>query len=108
SRLLARFPESRRVFQRDGNCYRAGDAFTQPDLARTLKRIARDPNDFYRGETAKLIVEEMKRGGGLITLKDLRDYRPVVRTHLRGIYRGYQIVSMPPPSSGGIAILESL
>ena len=105
---LSQFPESRRVFQRDGNYYRRGDLFQQPDLALTLKRIEeRGPSEFYRGETARLIASAMK-GKGLITLRDLRDFRPVERKPVEGTYRGYQVITMPPPSSGGVAVVEML
>ncbi len=106
---LARFAESRRVFQRNGKFYEPGETFRQPDLAATLGRIQRvGPSEFYQGKTARLLAEDMQRHGGLISLEDLKSYRPVVRTPLRGTYRGYEIVTMPPPSSGGIALLEML
>jgi gamma-glutamyltranspeptidase/glutathione hydrolase len=109
STTLSHFPESRRIFQRDGNYYRAGELFQQPDLAKTLVRIAANgPNEFYRGETARLIAEAMRQGGGLIGLADLAGYRPAERKPLTGSYRGYQVLTMPPPSSGGIALLEML
>ncbi len=86
-----------------------GDRMTIPDLARTLRRIAEEgPDEFYVGRTADLIVEEMARGGGLITREDLASYRPVWRQPIEGTYRGYRIVSMPPPSSGGIVLIEFL
>ena len=87
----------------------AGQVFRQPDLARTLDRIARlGPDDFYRGETARLIVAEMRRGGGLISATDLADYEAVVRQPLRASWRDMEIVSSPPPSSGGFAIVQLL
>ncbi|HEV2718504.1 MAG TPA: gamma-glutamyltransferase [Thermoanaerobaculia bacterium] len=101
---LRQFPESWRIFGE----HRAGERFVQPELAAVLARIENDPNDFYRGVTAKAIVKAMKAHGGLITADDLAKYKPVVRTPLRGTYRGYEIVSMPPPSSGGIALIEML
>jgi gamma-glutamyltranspeptidase/glutathione hydrolase len=86
-----------------------GDLLRQPDLARTLERIAeRGPAGFYEGETADLIVREMKRGGGLITHEDLRGYQARKREVLRGTYRGYEVLTVPPPSSGGVALLEML
>ncbi|MDH3283765.1 MAG: gamma-glutamyltransferase [Acidobacteriota bacterium] len=86
-----------------------GDRLVQAELAATLERIAeRGPDDFYRGETARLIDEEMRRGGGLVTLSDLDGYRAVWRTPVEGDYRGHRIVSMPPPSSGGIALVQML
>jgi gamma-glutamyltranspeptidase/glutathione hydrolase len=88
---------------------RPGDRFRQPELARTLARIAAEgPDGFYRGETARRIVEEMQRGGGLIDAEDLADYRAVWREPVGGTFRGYRVVSMPPPSSGGIALVQLL
>ncbi len=107
-RHLAEFPESRRVFQRSGNYYRAGEIFRQPDLARTLERIAAKPDDFYRGALARELAAAMKEGGGLITVEDLAHYEVKEREPVRGTYRGYEIVSAPPPSSGGTVLLESL
>jgi gamma-glutamyltranspeptidase/glutathione hydrolase len=100
--------ESRRVYQRDGRFYELGDTIVQPDLAAVLARIKTNPRDFYEGETARLIVADMKANGGLLTLEDLRTYEPTVRTPLRTTYRGYDILTMPPPSSGGIALIEML
>ena len=91
--------------------FRAGteDRMSIPDLANTLRRIAeRGPDEFYTGRTADLIVEEMERGDGLITMEDLASYRPVWREPIEGQYRGYKIVSMPPPSSGGVILIEFL
>jgi gamma-glutamyltranspeptidase/glutathione hydrolase len=86
-----------------------GERFVQKELAATLRRIAEGGRDgFYKGETARLVVEEMKRGGGLITLEDLAGYEAKVRAPVEGVYRGLRIVSMPPPSSGGIALLQLL
>jgi gamma-glutamyltranspeptidase / glutathione hydrolase len=108
-RGLARFPESNRIFLRDGNYYEPGDTFVQPELGRTLDRIARlGAKDFYEGETARLLAEDMKAHGGLITLDDLRQYKPIERTPLTGSYHGYTLVTAPPPSSGGIGILQML
>jgi gamma-glutamyltranspeptidase / glutathione hydrolase len=87
----------------------AGELLVQKELAATLRRIAaQGPDGFYRGETARLIVAEMVRGGGLITLDDLAGYRPMVRVPVTGSYRGLRVVSMPPPSSGGVALIELL
>lgn len=105
---LSRFPESKRIFQRDGNYYKAGEIFKQPDLARTLRRIAQDPGDFYHGQIAQTLAADMKRHGGLISERDLAVYRAVDRKPLTGTYRHYQIVTAPPPSSGGIILLETL
>lgn len=109
SRLLSRFPESRRIFLRDGRYYEEGEVFRQPDLAETFRRlIEHGPREFYEGETARRIVAEMDAGGGLITLDDLKNYRAVEREPLRTTYRGYEIITVPPPSSGGVALIEML
>ena len=105
---LASFPESRRIFQRDGNYYQAGEIFRQPELAHTLEQIARNPDDFYRGEMARQLAADMKKNGGLITAADLAAYEIKEREPIRGMYRGYEIISAPPPSSGGIALIEIL
>ena len=107
SKGLAQFEESRRIFQNDGAFYKEGDRFRQPDLAATLKRIQADgPRDFYAGRTARLIVDDQRAHGGLISLQDLKAYHAVERRPLRGRYRGYDVITMPPPSSGGVALLE--
>ncbi|HEX7152660.1 MAG TPA: gamma-glutamyltransferase [Thermoanaerobaculia bacterium] len=105
---LAAFAESRRIFQRDGRFYEMGERFVQPELAATLARIKASPRDFYEGETARRIVNDVQANGGIITLEDLRTYEPTIRTPLRTTYRGYEILTMPPPSSGGIAVIEML
>ena len=105
---LARFPESRRVFQRDGNYYQPGEIFRQPDLARTLQRIADNPADFYHGSLARELAAAMQKGGGLITVDDLAQYEVKEREPVRGTYRDYEILSAPPPSSGGTVLIESL
>jgi gamma-glutamyltranspeptidase/glutathione hydrolase len=105
---LAQSPESHRVFQRDGNYYQAGDVFKQPDLAKTLQRIADKPDDFYRGSLARELAAAMQKRGGLITANDLAQYEVKERQAIRGTYRGYEIISAPPPSSGGIALVEIL
>ena len=108
-RTLSKYPESNRIFLRGGSYYQAGDLFRQPDLARTLSRVKlRGADDFYRGETARLIAADMKANRGLITLEDLKNYKARERTPLRGNYRGYGIITMPPPSSGGIVLLQIL
>lgn len=106
--LLGQFPESKRIFLRDGKPYAAGEHFVQSDLAATLGRIQKSPDDFYTGETARLIAEDMRAHGGLVTLEDLKAYCPVERAALRGTYRGVTLITMPPPSSGGIALLQML
>jgi gamma-glutamyltranspeptidase/glutathione hydrolase len=105
---LSQFPESRRIFQRDGNYYRSGEIFRQPDLARTLERIAAKPDDFYRGALARELAAAVQKGGGLITADDLAHYEVKEREPIRGTYRGYEIISAPPPSSGGTVLVESL
>src|SRR5437868_4859646 len=108
SKRLAQFPESRRIFQRDGNFYQTGEVFKQPELARTLERIASNPSDFYRGDLAKQIVNAIQKGGGIVTAEDLANYEVTEREPVHGTYRGYDIYSAPPPSSGGVALVEIL
>jgi gamma-glutamyltranspeptidase / glutathione hydrolase len=106
---LERSAASIAQFTKAGTPYAAGDMLKQTDLARTLERIAEaGPTGFYEGETARLLVAEMKARGGLVSEADLRAYQPHKRTPVTGTYRGYEIVSMPPPSSGGIALIEML
>lgn len=106
---LSEDPESKRVFQRGGSYYDAGDVFVQPELAATLKRIAASgARGFYEGEIARRLVSEMATHGGLLTLADLQGYRAVERTPLSGSYRGLTILTAPLPSSGGIGILQML
>jgi len=105
---LARDPESKRIFQRDGRFYEQGEILKQPELARTLERIARNPDEFYRGPLATQIATAVTQGGGLITASDLAGYKVVERVPIHGSYRGYDIYSAPPPSSGGIALIETL
>ena len=105
---LSQFPDSRRIFQRDGNYYQPGETFRQPDLARTLERIAARPDDFYHGDLARELAAAIQKGGGLITAADLARYEAKERVPVRGTYRGYEVVSAPPPSSGGTVLIESL
>ena len=107
-RHLAEFPESRRIFQREGNYYKPEEVFRQPELARTLERIATDPDDFYHGVMARELADSIQKGGGLITADDLAHYEVKEREPIRGTYRGYEIISAPPPSSGGVALIEIL
>jgi gamma-glutamyltranspeptidase/glutathione hydrolase len=107
-RYLSQFAESRRIFQRDGKYYQPGEIFRQPELARTLERIAAKPNDFYHGALARELAAAMQKGGGLITADDLAHYEVKEREPIRGTYRGYEIISAPPPSSGGTVLIESL
>jgi len=110
---LQRFAVSRRIFLNDGKMFQAGETFRQPELAATLKRIARNgAAEFYSGETARTIVDEMSRLGGLIALDDLARYQPKVREVLHAKYdndgHSWEILTSPPPSSGGVAIIEAL
>jgi len=105
---LVGFPDSKRIFQRNGKLYEAGEIFRQPELAGTLERIAANPNEFYKGAMARELATEIQRGGGLITAEDLAAYDVKERQAVRGTYRGYEIISAPPPSSGGITMLEAL
>jgi gamma-glutamyltranspeptidase/glutathione hydrolase len=107
--LLGRFPSTRAVFFRDGRPLRAGELLVQKDLAETLRRFAEHGAEgFYRGATAERIVAEVQRGGGAMTAEDLAAYEAKERPVLRGSYRGYEVLSMPPPSSGGVALLQML
>ena len=103
-----KFPESKRVFLNGGAGFEMGAHFSQPDLARTLERISKNPSDFYEGETAKLIAAGMAANGGLITATDLKNYKVAERQPLTGKYKGYDVITAPPPSSGGIGILQML
>lgn len=107
---LEPWPATRTTFYRDdGSAPQPGELFRQPELAATLQRISdHGIADFYEGETARLIVEEMKRGEGLITLEDLASYQAVIREPVQGRYRGHEIFSMSPPSSGGVHIVQIL
>ena len=105
---LAQCSESKRIFQRDGNYFKQGEVLRQPELARTLERISKNPDDFYHGAMARELAAAIQKGGGLITFKDLAQYEVKEREVVRGTYRDYDIISAPPPSSGGIALLEIL
>ena len=103
------YPSSLKIFSKDGEPYREGDLFIQPDLAWTLEQIKKNGRDgFYKGKVADLLVEQVSSLGGYITLEDLEKYQPLEREPITGNYRGYKVVSMPPPSSGGIALVELL
>ncbi len=108
SRVLVQNPEGHRIYQRDGNSYKAGERFVQPELASTLERIANDPGEFYHGRMAQQIADEMQSGGGLITTADLNAYAVKDRVPLQSRYHGYRIITAPPPSSGGIVLTEIL
>ena len=107
---LGRHPASARIFLRpDGSPWQVGDRLVQTDLAATLRRIAAEgPDGFYRGEVARRIVAALAREGGVMTADDLAAYRAVLRAPVRGRYRGYEVVAMPPPSSGGVHLIEML
>src|SRR6266852_6317688 len=110
---LQRFAMSRRIFLNDGKMFQPGDTLRQPELAATLKRIARNgAAEFYSGETAHAIVDDMSRLRGLITLEDLAKYQPKVREVLRAKYdsngHAWEVLTSPPPSSGGVAVIEAL
>src|SRR6267142_1196368 len=110
---LEQFPVSQRIFLNGGKMWKAGDTLKQPELAATLKRIAKNgASEFYRGETARMLVDEMARNGGLITMEDLANYKVKVREVLHAKYRNggheWEVLTAPPPSSGGVAVIESL
>jgi gamma-glutamyltranspeptidase/glutathione hydrolase len=107
---LKKWDSSRNIFYKeDGGYYEPGDLFVQKDLAATLKRIsAQGAKEFYQGKTAEILVAEMARHGGLISMEDMKNYAPVIRTPVHGTYRGYDIYSMSPPSSGGVHVVQIL
>src|SRR6266404_2170090 len=110
---LQRFSISRRIFLKDGEMFRAGETLKQPELAVTLRRIAKNgAAEFYRGETARMLVGDMARLGGLITMEDLANYQPKVRETLHAHYEidghKWDVIASPPPSSGGVAVIEAL
>lgn len=107
--LLGKFPESKRIFLRDGNPFDVDETIKQPELAKTLERIAKHgAKGFYEGETAHRLAAEMAANGGLITEEDLKNYQAVERVPLTGKYKGYEVITSPPPSSGGIGILQMM
>ncbi|MEZ5306827.1 MAG: gamma-glutamyltransferase [Pyrinomonadaceae bacterium] len=106
---LEKYEDSKRIFLNNGDFYDEGDTLKQPDLGKTLERIRKTgASDFYKGVTARLIAEDMARNNGLITMADLANYEVKERTALQGKYRGNTIISMPPPSSGGIVMFQVL
>jgi gamma-glutamyltranspeptidase / glutathione hydrolase len=106
---LASYEDSKRIFLNGGKYYEEGDLFRQPDLALTLGRMqALGAREFYTGKTAQLIAADMKAHNGLITLADLKNYQAKDRAPLRGNYRGHEVITMSPPSSGGIVMLQVL
>ncbi|MGH9378589.1 MAG: gamma-glutamyltransferase [Terriglobia bacterium] len=107
--LLSKFPNSRAIYLHGGHPYQPGEIFKQPELARTLREIAqRGPSAFYRGGVARDIVETENKLGGIMTLTDLAHYQAKLRQPLQGHFRGYTILTVPPPSSGGVALIEML
>lgn len=109
SRNLAQFPESERIFLKNGKFFEPGEKLVQPELAAVLERIQKfGAKDFYEGETARILVREMEKNGGHISAEDFRQYQPAERKPLEGAYKGYTIFTAPPPSSGGIGILQML
>ncbi len=106
---LSKFAETRHIFLRAGRPYEGGEIFRQPELAQVLRQIAQGgPDVFYRGSVAKAIAATMEKYHGMITLKDLEDYQAKIREPLHGHFHGYEIVTVPPPSSGGVALIEML
>src|SRR6266699_5772504 len=110
---LERFTVSRHIFLNDGKMFQPGDTLRQPELAATLKRIAKNgATAFYSGEIAHVLVDDVSRLGGLITLDDLAKYQPKVREVLRAKYESnghaWEVLTSPPPSSGGVAVIEAL
>ena len=106
---LEKYAETKRIYLKGGKYYQEGELFRQPELAATFARLQHfGPNEFYEGETARLIVADMKRNNGLMTMNDLRGYVAKERTPVLGNYRGYEIISMPPPSSGGAVLIQML
>ncbi|HEX8852460.1 MAG TPA: gamma-glutamyltransferase, partial [Pyrinomonadaceae bacterium] len=106
---LGRYPETRRILLNGGNLYEEGALWRQPELAATFARLQRGgAREFYEGRTAQLIAEDMRRNNGLITLEDLKNYVAKERVPVRTTYRGYEVISMPPPSSGGAVLIETL
>jgi len=106
---LEKYEDSKRIFLNGGAMFEEGDVLKQPELAKTLERIKKSgAKGFYEGETARLIAEDMKAHNGLMTLEDLKNYQAKERPTIRGTYRGHEIISIPPPSSGGIVLLQTL
>lgn len=101
-------PAARQVFTRNGAIYEPGDKLVQRDLARTLQAVAKNPQSFYAGSIARAIASDMAKNGGLITLQDLKSYKPIWRAPICGNFRSSRICSMPPPSSGGVHLLQIL
>lgn len=109
-RRMSQWPSTAAIFYKtDGSDYQVNDMLKQPELAHSLQLIAqKGTKGFYEGETAAKLVEAVQEAGGIMTLEDLKHYKAVEREPVRGQYRGYEVVSMPPPSSGGVHIIEML
>ncbi|HEU4597811.1 MAG TPA: gamma-glutamyltransferase [Pyrinomonadaceae bacterium] len=106
---LALYPDTKKILLKNGAFYEEGEVWRQPELAATFARMQRQgPREFYEGRTARLIAEDMRRNGGLITLEDMKNYVAKERVPLRTTYRGFEVISMPPPSSGGAVLIEML
>jgi gamma-glutamyltranspeptidase/glutathione hydrolase len=106
---LSQYPETKRIYLNGGKFYKEGEIFRQPDLAATFMRLqSSGANEFYQGQTARMIVDDVTRHKGLITLEDMRGYVAKERQPVRAKYRGYEVISMPPPSSGGAVLIEML
>ncbi|MEM9924007.1 MAG: gamma-glutamyltransferase [Cyanobacteria bacterium P01_D01_bin.50] len=107
-KMIASNQAARSIFTRNGNFYKAGEKLVQEDLGKTLQLIAANPRSFYTGTIARIIASDMEKNGGLITLQDLKSYKPIWRTPVCGNFRQARVCSMPPPSSGGIHLLQML
>ncbi|NJP09058.1 MAG: gamma-glutamyltransferase [Leptolyngbyaceae cyanobacterium RU_5_1] len=107
-KTLQQNPAARQIFTRSGKPLDVGDRLVQADLAKTLRSVAQNPQNFYIGSIAQAIARDMKTNGGLITLQDLKQYRPIWREPVCGTFRAARICSMPPPSSGGVHLLQML
>ena len=105
---LTAFADSKRIFQRDGNLYKEGEIFKQPELAQTLMRIAENPSDFYHGKMAQELVADLQKGGAILTLNDLAQYKVAERKPVKAGFHQYTVISAPPPSSGGVVLLSAL
>jgi gamma-glutamyltranspeptidase / glutathione hydrolase len=106
---FAPYAESKKVYNNDGRFFEEGEVWRQPELAATFARMQRlGAREFYEGRTARLIADDMRAHGGLITLEDMKAYVAKEREPLRATYRGFEVISMPPPSSGGAVLIEML
>ena len=105
--LLKQNKDAKRIFTHRGKPYEEGDILIQKNLASTLRRIAKNPNDFYTGKTAKLMVKDAQENGGLLTAEDLKTYRSIWRKPVCGNFMAHEVCSMPPPSSGGVHLIQS-